>query len=71
MKVSVRDRPRGISGLAFLYGYLSAAARRAGRVEDPAFRVFVRRELRERIRAELSGRAFGVRDLTPASIQGS
>jgi biofilm PGA synthesis N-glycosyltransferase PgaC len=71
MKVAVRDRPRGISGLAFLYGYLSAAARRVPRVEDPAFRAFVRRELRERIRAQLSGRAGGVRDLAPASIRGS
>jgi hypothetical protein len=71
MKVAVRDRPRGISGVAFLYGYLSAAARRVPRVEDSAFRAFVRRELRERVRAGLSGRTSGVRDLAPASIRGS
>ncbi len=42
-------RPRGLSGIAFLYGYLRSAARRVGRVEDPAFRRFVRRELRCRM----------------------
>jgi hypothetical protein len=44
-----RVRPRGISGAAFLYGYLSSAVRRAPQVEDLAFRRFVRRELRMRI----------------------
>jgi poly-beta-1,6-N-acetyl-D-glucosamine synthase len=43
------SRPRGLSGLAFFYGYLSSAIRRAPRVEDPAFRRFVRRELRARM----------------------
>jgi GT2 family glycosyltransferase len=42
--------PQGISGAAFLYGYLRAAARREQRVEDPAFRSLVRRELRARLR---------------------
>jgi poly-beta-1,6-N-acetyl-D-glucosamine synthase len=46
-------RPRGLSGLAFLYGYLRSAARRAPRVEDPAFALFVRRELRARILSAL------------------
>ena len=50
-KVAVRMRPRGISGLAFAYGYLHAAARRVPRVEDPEFRRFVRGELRGRMRA--------------------
>ena len=44
-----RVRPRGLSGVAFLYGYLRSAARRIPRVEDPAFRRFVRRELRGRM----------------------
>lgn len=44
-----RARPRGLSGVAFLYGYLRSAARRIPRVEDPAFRRFVRRELRGRM----------------------
>jgi poly-beta-1,6-N-acetyl-D-glucosamine synthase len=44
-------RPRGLSGLAFLYGYLRAAARRQDRVEDESYRRFVAGELRERVRA--------------------
>jgi biofilm PGA synthesis N-glycosyltransferase PgaC len=44
-----RARPRGLSGVAFLYGYVRSAARRIPRVEDPAFRRFVRRELRARM----------------------
>ena len=48
-------RPRGISGLAFVFGYLQAAAKRVPRVEDPEFRRFVRRELRGRMRAALPG----------------
>lgn len=42
--------PRGLSGMAYLGGYLRAAARRMPRVEDPAFRAFFRRELRSRAR---------------------
>ncbi len=42
-------RPRGLSGVAFLYGYLRSAASRTSRVDDPAFRRFVRRELRGRM----------------------
>ena len=41
--------PRGLSGLAFLYGYLAAAARRTDRVPDRQFRSYVRRELRRRM----------------------
>jgi glycosyltransferase involved in cell wall biosynthesis len=52
-----RARPRGLSGLAFLYGYMSSAVRRVPRVDDRAFRSFVRRELRERARRELAERA--------------
>ncbi len=44
-----RTPPRGLSGVAFLYGYLRSAVRRTPRVDDPAFRLFVRRELRGRM----------------------
>jgi glycosyltransferase involved in cell wall biosynthesis len=44
-----RSRPLGVSGVAFLYGYARAAARRTERVPDPDFRRFVRRELRRRM----------------------
>jgi biofilm PGA synthesis N-glycosyltransferase PgaC len=44
-----RTPPRGLSGAAFLYGYLRSAVRRTLRVEDPEFRRFVRRELRGRM----------------------
>lgn len=52
-----RARPRGLSGVAFLYGYVRSAVQRVPRVDDPAFRSFVRRELRERVRHGLAGRA--------------
>jgi biofilm PGA synthesis N-glycosyltransferase PgaC len=44
-----RARPRVLSGGAFLYGYLRAAAKREARVEDRELRRFVRRELRARM----------------------
>jgi len=44
-----RQKPIGLSGLAFLYGYARAAARRVERVPDPSFRTYARRELRERM----------------------
>lgn len=44
-------RPRGLSGLAFLYGYARAALRREDRVEDEQYRRFVAGELRGRVRA--------------------
>ncbi len=55
VKVAIRMRPRGISGFAFVFGYLQAAAKRVPRVEDPEFRRFVHRELRGRMRAALAG----------------
>lgn len=55
VKVGVRMRPRGISGLAFVWGYLEAPLRRVPRVEDREFRRFVRAELRGRMRAALPG----------------
>lgn len=45
-----RARPVGVGGGAFLYGYLRAAVDGTARVEDPALRRFVRRELRARVR---------------------
>jgi glycosyltransferase involved in cell wall biosynthesis len=49
LKVAGRP-PRGLSGAAFLYGYLRAGARRVERVRDPAYRRFTRAELRGRMR---------------------
>ncbi len=57
VKVGIRMRPRGISGLAFVYGYLQAAAKRVPQVEDREFRRFVRHELHGRMRAALPGSA--------------
>ena len=45
-----RVPPVGLSGAAFIYGYVRAAVRRTPQVDDPQFRRFVRRELRERMR---------------------
>jgi hypothetical protein len=47
-KVAARS-PRGLSGVAFLYGYLRAAARRRERVPDARFRRFTRHELYARM----------------------
>lgn len=46
--------PVGLSGAAFAFGYLRAAGRQTPQVEDPSFRTFVRRELRQRLLAPLS-----------------
>ena len=51
---TARMRPRGLSGIAYLGGYLGAAAHSSPRVADPDFRVFFRRELRERARDALA-----------------
>jgi biofilm PGA synthesis N-glycosyltransferase PgaC len=48
-----RVSPAGLSGGALVYGYARAAFLRTPRVEDPQFRRFVRRELRERMVAPL------------------
>lgn len=63
-----RERPRGISGIAFLYGYLRAAVVRIPRVDDPQFSSFVRRELRQRARGELVQRMPLRRD--PVALAG-
>jgi poly-beta-1,6-N-acetyl-D-glucosamine synthase len=44
-----RVPPIGLSGAAFMYGYVRAAVRGVPRVEDPAFRHFVRKEIRSRM----------------------
>jgi poly-beta-1,6-N-acetyl-D-glucosamine synthase len=48
-----RTRPVGLSGAAFFLGYLRAAARRTPRMDDPNFRRYARRELRQRMRVLL------------------
>ncbi len=58
-------RPRGLSGLAFLYGYLRSAALRVPRVEDQAFARFVRHELRARMLGTVSSRRPRRRRILP------
>jgi biofilm PGA synthesis N-glycosyltransferase PgaC len=48
--------PRGLSGLAFLYGYARSAFDGTRRVQDPQLRAFVHRELRDRMSGELRRR---------------
>jgi poly-beta-1,6-N-acetyl-D-glucosamine synthase len=48
------EPPVALSGVAFLYGYARAALRRQPQVPDPAFRRFVRAELRGRLRRALT-----------------
>jgi glycosyltransferase involved in cell wall biosynthesis len=57
-----RVRPFGLSGIAFFFGYLRAAVRRAPQVQDPAFRRFVRAELRQRMLRPLRGGSASSRD---------
>ena len=47
-KLALRAGPRPLSGPAFLFGYLRAAAGGTRRVEDPAFRAFMRADQRRR-----------------------
>jgi biofilm PGA synthesis N-glycosyltransferase PgaC len=53
-----RSRPVGLSGAAFLYGYLRAAAQGRTRVDDPEFRRFMRRELHQRMRTAVTPAGF-------------
>jgi biofilm PGA synthesis N-glycosyltransferase PgaC len=50
------SRPRGVSGVAFLFGYARAAVRHTERVADTSYRRFARRELRGRMVRALSPR---------------
>ena len=55
------NKPRGVLGLAYLFGYLRAIVRRRTRVEDTAYRRFTRRELRRRmVRAAMGDRTGSV-----------
>lgn len=59
------QRPWGISGLAYLYGYARAAARRVPRVDIDGYGPFVRAEQRRRMigrlrRQHLTGSAFAI-----------
>ena len=47
--VKIATAALGLSGLAFFYGYVRAAARRVERVPDPEYRRFTQRELRRRM----------------------
>jgi glycosyltransferase involved in cell wall biosynthesis len=60
VKVGTR-RPYGLSGLAFFYGYVRAAARRVERVPDPEYRRFTHRELRRRMAGALIPNHEGAR----------
>lgn len=51
----MRERPYGVGGLLIMAGYLAAAARRAPRYEDPAFRRSLRTWQRRRLRGLLRG----------------
>jgi poly-beta-1,6-N-acetyl-D-glucosamine synthase len=55
------SRPVGVSGVAFVLGYLGAAARREWRVEDDEFRAFVHRELWSRAAPASAARKFAGR----------
>lgn len=53
VKIGFERRPYGISGMAFISGYLLCAVQRAKRVEDEEFKRFVRMEHRERVLGRL------------------
>jgi poly-beta-1,6-N-acetyl-D-glucosamine synthase len=48
------ERPLGLSGIAFLYGYARSALSAEYRIEDDRFKRFVRQELRSRVVPGLS-----------------
>lgn len=52
-----RMRPRGLSGLAFVYGYARAAVRGVPRVEVEGYRSFVRAEQRRRMLIGVFGKS--------------
>lgn len=60
LKMAVSFKPRGISGGAFVWGYVSCMIRKADRIEDDEFKLFVRAEHRRRFwRALRVQRGFG------------
>jgi glycosyltransferase involved in cell wall biosynthesis len=56
-----RRKPRVLSGLAFVYGFVRAGVRRVERVPDRDYRRFTRRELRRRMLGALIPHHGGVR----------
>jgi len=54
-----RRHPAVLSGIAFFYGFVRAAARRVERVPDEEYRRFTHKELRRRMRAALRRRHAG------------
>jgi biofilm PGA synthesis N-glycosyltransferase PgaC len=56
-----RRRPRVLSGFAFFYGYVRAAARGVERVPDPEYRRFTHKELRRRMLGAVVPRHQGAR----------
>jgi glycosyltransferase involved in cell wall biosynthesis len=59
-KIATR-KPYVLSGLAFFYGYLRAAARRVERVPDREYRRFTQRELRRRLLGAVVPHHLGAR----------
>jgi glycosyltransferase involved in cell wall biosynthesis len=53
VKVTAKWSPRGISGFAFIWGYVRCMLRRSDRVEDDEFKRFVRKEHGRRVRQAL------------------
>lgn len=49
VKIGVTLKPRGISSLAFIWGYVTSVVSRPDRVEDEEFKRFVRGESRRRV----------------------
>jgi biofilm PGA synthesis N-glycosyltransferase PgaC len=58
---TVGEPPVGLSGIAFLWGYVRAAVHRDPRVQAPGFRNWVRRELAARALATLGLRGLAAR----------
>ena len=56
-----RRHPAGVSGVAFVYGFLRSAARGVERVPDPEYRRFARRELHRRMWSAVIPRHEGAR----------
>jgi glycosyltransferase involved in cell wall biosynthesis len=56
-----RRRPVGVSGAAFVYGFVRAGARRVERVPDPEYRRFTRRELHRRMLGAVTPNHEGAR----------
>jgi glycosyltransferase involved in cell wall biosynthesis len=63
-----RSYPVAVSGVAFLFGYARAAARRVERVPDPEFRRFTRRELRRRLRLGMQSMLTRSRSAQPVVL---